>query len=226
MESNMQKLQLIAERLVQNSISPDDVHQMLADDVHDTARDDNHIPAQPTEASGNWGVVMDYKSGPGAIPGFHIAGKQARVDVDSQEGFISRGVATVDSARSYFEQYKNRLDHFPYRILNHHTAVTFESVWRTSTLLTPSVCAVGAPHSASEDFEVYYQESMQSSAQKILYKQYTVDDVRSLCISAFWLSDLSWSLVGAAVRIATELQLHRIFSKAMKGDRQYYLQAE
>ncbi|KAK7927090.1 hypothetical protein PG985_004088 [Apiospora marii] len=221
----MQKLQLIVERLALNNVSSDDVQQMLADDARDTTSDEIRASSQAAEASGDWGVVMDYESGPGAIPGFHITEKQARVEIDSQEDFISRGAVTVDSARSCFEKYKNRLDHFPYRILNDHAAVTFESVRSTSQLLTASVCAVGALHSASEDFEVYYQNFMQSSAQKILYKQHTIDDVRALCIGAFWLSDLSWSLVGAAVRIATELQLHKSFSKAMKGDRQHYLRA-
>ncbi|KAK8127527.1 Transcriptional activator of proteases prtT [Apiospora sp. TS-2023a] len=226
----MQKLQLIVERLAQNSISSDDVQQMLADESHETARDDTHVATQAagsmhTGSSGPLGVVMDLDSGPGAIPGFHIAEKQPQVETDSHEDFISRGVVAVDSARGHFKKYKNRLDHFPYRILNDHAAVTFESVRMTSPLLTASVCAVGALHSASEDFDIYYREFIQSSAQKILSKQHTVDDVRALCIGAFWLSDLSWSLVGAAVRIATELQLHKSFSKAIKGDRQHYLRA-
>lgn len=225
METKMQKLQLIVERLAQNSISSDDVQQMLADDAHDTARDDSHVAAQAAQASGHWGVVMDYESGPGAIPGFHIAERLPQVENDSQEDFISRGVITVDSARGHFEKYKNRLDHFPYRILNDHAAVTFESIRMTSPLLITSVCAVGALHSASEDFELYYREFEQLSAQTLISKQHTTNDIRALCIGAFWLSDLSWPLVGAAVRIATELQLHKSFFKAIKGDRQHYLRA-
>ena len=53
-------------------------------------------------------------------------------------------------------------------------------------------------------------------------KKNTIDKVRALCIGAFWLSDLSWSLAGLAVRIASELKLHRSFSKSIEADRDHY----
>jgi Fungal specific transcription factor domain len=52
----------------------------------------------------------------------------------------------------------------------------------------------------------------------MLDRHHTLDGVRGLCIGAFWISDLSWKLSGHAVRIATELNLHRSFSKALKGE--------
>ncbi|KAK8090883.1 hypothetical protein PG994_000388 [Apiospora phragmitis] len=209
MESKMQKLQLMIGRLARNNLSPEDAEQMLAGDTHGKPVDKDSgatLPAKSThlESSGHWGPP---------------------VQADLGEDFISRGVVTIDSARSCFDTYKDRLDHFPYRILYDQTAVTLESVRRASALLTASVCAVGALHSASADFETYYREFVQLNAQQIHSRHHTIDNVRALCIAAFWLSDLSWSLVGAAVRIATELQLHKSFSKALKGDRQHYLRA-
>ena len=42
-----------------------------------------------------------------------------------------------------------------------------------------------------------------------------LDNVRALSIAAFWLPDLSWKLSGHAVRIATELNVHQSFRKAL-----------
>ena len=45
-------------------------------------------------------------------------------------------------------------------------------------------------------------------------RTHTLEDVRALCIAAFWLPDLSWKLSGHCVRMATELNLHQAFFKA------------
>ncbi|KAK8080631.1 Transcriptional activator of proteases prtT [Apiospora hydei] len=230
METKIHKLQLTVGRLAKNIVSPEEAEQMLTDEAHDTPMDQDFAATQAAKSthpgpSGHWGVVMDLDSGPGAIPGFYIAGNQPPMQADPHEDFILRGVVTLHSARGCFDTYKDRLDHFPYRILNDQTAGDFESVRSASALLTASVCAVGALHSASSEFEAYYREFVRLSAQQIHSRHHTTDDVRALCIGAFWLSDLSWSLIGAAVRIATELQLHKSFSKALQGDRQHYLRA-
>lgn len=44
-------------------------------------------------------------------------------------------------------------------------------------------------------------------------------------IAAFWLSDASWKLSGHAIRIATELNIHQSFSRALAGDREHFVRA-
>lgn len=56
-------------------------------------------------------------------------------------------------------------------------------------------------------------------------RYHSIDDVRGLCIAAFWLSDVSWKLSGHAIRIATELNIHQSFSKALQGDKEHFLRA-
>ena len=56
-------------------------------------------------------------------------------------------------------------------------------------------------------------------------RYHNIDDVRGLCIGAFWLSDVSWTLSGHAIRIATELNLHQSFFPALQGDREHFLRA-
>lgn len=165
-------------------------------------------------------VVMDLDSGPGAIPGFKV--QAAPRQHPAQKDIIARGTITLEQARKYFHTYQDRLDHFPYRILGEHSASTLECIRETSPLLTAAVCAVGALHLASNDFDRCYEEFLSLSAAQSFSKGTTIDDVRALCIGAFWLSDLSWTLVGAAVRIATELQLHKSFPKAIRGDKKHY----
>lgn len=56
-------------------------------------------------------------------------------------------------------------------------------------------------------------------------RYHSVDDVRGLCIAAFWLSDVSWKLSGHAIRIATELNIHQSFHRALEGHREHFLRA-
>lgn len=56
-------------------------------------------------------------------------------------------------------------------------------------------------------------------------RYHSIDDVRALCIAAFWLSEVSWKLSGHAIRIATELGIHQSFHKALGGDREHFLRA-
>jgi hypothetical protein len=44
-------------------------------------------------------------------------------------------------------------------------------------------------------------------------------------VAAFWLSDVSWKLSGHAIRIATELNVHQSFAKALEGDREHFQRA-
>lgn len=170
----------------------------------------------------NFEVVMDPDSGPAAIPGsvvspIAIPGNETnRADQD----IITRGVITVDQAQRYLDIYQNRLDHFLYRIIGDRRDLS--QVRQASPLLLAAICAVGALHLATPDFEKCYQEFVSIAASQTFSRRNTVDDVRGLCVAAFWLSGISWTCVSAAVRIATELQLHRSIFKALNGDKTHY----
>lgn len=59
---------------------------------------------------------------------------------------------------------------------------------------------------------------------------HTLDDIRGLCIAAFWQPDLSWKLSGLCIRMATELNLHHAFykvfyaSEVSEADRTGYIE--
>ncbi|OOO04210.1 hypothetical protein OAory_01050570 [Aspergillus oryzae] len=90
------------------------------------------------------------------------------------------------------------LFHPVYQILGDHSPATLGHIREVSPLLTTAICAVGALHLPSPDLEILYKEFVALSAPLSFSRRHTVDDVRALCIGAFWLSDLSRSLVGLA----------------------------
>lgn len=55
---------------------------------------------------------------------------------------------------------------------------------------------------------------------------HTLEDIRALCIAAFWVPDLSWKLSGHCVRMATELNLHQAFYKAFYSQSQTLAERE
>ena len=167
---------------------------------------------------------MDPKLNPGALPASCIAQVVVDTSVPDQDShqdrahdLISRGTIPISTAEHCFDTYMRLLDHHVYSILANRTSLA--SVRASSALLTAAVCAVGALHTPGLDTATYavcYGAFLQEHAALVACarRQHTLDDVRALCIGAFWLSDLSWMLSGTAVRVAIGLNLHRGVSKA------------
>ncbi|CAK7217461.1 hypothetical protein SCUCBS95973_003160 [Sporothrix curviconia] len=179
-----------------------------------TAVDDKTPPPQPA-----WEVVMDPKLNPGALPASCIAqvegASPSPSSLDRLDDLIARGAITLATAEHCFATYKTKLDSHVYDILTDHDSLAGIRVG--SPLLTAAVCAVGALHSSgwhTATYAVCHDEFLKEYTSRIASRHHPLDDVRALCIGAFWLSDLSWMLSGTAVRIAVELNLHRGVSKA------------
>ena len=82
--------------------------------------------------------------------------------------------------------------------LNHYLWVGLEqihsslaSVRRSSQLLTATILTVTALHipSSAKTFDDCYNEFLNLISSSMFSKYHSVDDVRALCIAAFWLSD-------------------------------------
>ncbi|KAL3706317.1 hypothetical protein TMatcc_007327, partial [Talaromyces marneffei ATCC 18224] len=106
-------------------------------------------------------------------------------------------------------------------------ASRLDAIRKRSPLLTAAVCTVGALHAPSLGhlYDICYREYKSLATAITLSTTSNVDDVRGLCIGAFWLHELPWALIGTAVRIASDLKLHHGIYRALKGDREGYLQA-
>lgn len=155
---------------------------------------DNGLRHQPA-----WEVVMDARLNPAAMPASCVSQlPETSPSGESSQGhrtdLISRGAISITTAERLFAIYKERLDHYVYGILADHDSIL--SIRAGSALLTAAVCAVAALHAADPSYTVCYDEFVKDFAVQSTSRNHTLDDVRGLCIGAFWLSDMSWTLAG------------------------------
>ncbi|KAK8166541.1 hypothetical protein IWX90DRAFT_216304 [Phyllosticta citrichinensis] len=131
---------------------------------------------------------------------------------------IAQGKISEAQADSLFRKFNTSLNHFLWGgvSLNHES---LQSVRESSSLLLTAILSVAALHlpGAEAVLEVCYNEFLSLVAYSMFGRDQSLDDIRGLCIGAFYLSEVSWKLSGHAVRMATEMHLHTAFSKALSG---------
>lgn len=154
-------------------------------------------------------------------PGQRYTSEQAIVT-----DFISRGVVDIQEAEELFCHFDQVLNRYLWDgALLAHKDLT--SVRRSSSMLSAAILTVTALHLPSKEraFDICYTEFAKLASESMLGHHHTMDDIRALCIGAFWLADVSWKLSGYAVRIATERNLHQFYRKAVQGSLEHIEQA-
>lgn len=144
-----------------------------------------------------------------------------------EEDFISRGLISLREAEELFAYFSRTMNQLLWGgIILVHRDLT--SVRRASTLLSVAVLTVAALHipNRTETLNICYNEYVALVSSMSLVRAHTLDDIRGLCVGAFWLSELSWKLSGHAVRIATELGLHQSYQKMIRGHSDQYERAQ
>ncbi|PWY78381.1 hypothetical protein BO70DRAFT_317288 [Aspergillus heteromorphus CBS 117.55] len=136
-----------------------------------------------------------------------------------EKDFISQGVISMAIAEFLFNRFlecNNRML-WDGLLLVHET---LDSVRRSSTLLAAAILTVGALHTPNQTdaFHQCYNVFVSLASAVALSRYHSLDDVRALCIGAFYLANLSWKLSGLATRIAAEMGLHQSFHQLMQGD--------
>ncbi|KAF9729121.1 hypothetical protein PMIN06_000027 [Paraphaeosphaeria minitans] len=132
--------------------------------------------------------------------------------------FISNGLVSIDDAKRLVDFYLNRIDHFMYKI-GRGRYREFETLRRGSPLLTACICTVAALHDPMSNhlYGVCKREFQRLMAASMFDRRVDRDHLRAMCIGAYWLHDVSWTLSGYAIRRATEANLsanyHRLLSK-------------
>ena len=137
----------------------------------------------------------------------------------AEEDIISRGVISPAEGEYLFARY----------LKNHHPLLwggvlfpyeTLQDVRRASTLLSTSILTVASLHTPGrpETLQKCYDAFVNLVSSSCLSRHHTIDDIRALCLGAFYLPNLSWRLSGQAVRMASEANMHQSFRKLMDGD--------
>lgn len=140
--------------------------------------------------------------------------------------FISRGVVDLREAEELFYHFDQVLNRYLWDgALLAHKDLT--AARKSSSMLSAAILAVTALHLPSKErtFDTCYTEFAKLASESMLGHHHTLDDIRALCIGAFWLADVSWKLSGYAVRIATERNLHQFYRKAIQGSPEHKEQA-
>lgn len=168
----------------------------------EVAFQDDSIDISPDRhgSESSWEVVIDTGYTHSAIPASCVSevtkpSLSRRFVGGPGPDLITRGKISLASAEHFALLYQQRLDRFLYRILIDRDSLA--SIRSSSPLLTAAVCTVGALHAQSSAYGTCYQEFMREYSTRMCSKKHNLDDVRGLCIGAFWLSDMSWALAGA-----------------------------
>ncbi|KAJ5960382.1 uncharacterized protein N7479_007532 [Penicillium vulpinum] len=144
-----------------------------------------------------------------------------------EEDFISRRLISLHEAEELYAYFSRTMNQLLWGgIILVHRDLT--SVRRASTLLSAAVLTVAALHipNRTETLNRCYSEYVSLVSNMALTRAHTLDDIRGLCVGAFWLSELSWKLSGHAVRIATEMGLHQSYQRLTRGHTDQYERAQ
>ena len=136
----------------------------------------------------------------------------------AQPDFIAQGRFDLQEAERLFARFCETLNEYLWGgiALVHET---LDGARSSSPLLTASILASTALHAqdGGRAFDIVYPIFLELVSRAMFDRYHSLDDVRGLCIGAFYLSDLSWKLSGLAVRIATELNLHQFCAMALRN---------
>lgn len=129
--------------------------------------------------------------------------------------FIAAGQISTADAQRLFQLYVERLSYFIYDIGGQWPSL--ESLRSHSAVLTASIMAVAALHDpqSSHLYPICNKELQRLIAASVFDRRVNTDYLRALCIASYWLSDMSWTLLGIAIRRATEINLSGIYQRVL-----------
>lgn len=187
-------------------------------------------------------VSLNLSCSLGSFPGSSITTLPRGPHPDHDADIISCGLISLEAAEEYFLIYQQSLDPYIHHVLARDDCLA--NVRARSPLLTISICAVGSFCAASTDFSKIYGAFTNEVSKRVFSRCNSFDDVRAVCIGAFWLDKISSTLVAlgtfkgfsplfgikwvtdmtfvTAVRMAADLNLHRCITKMPHTKKECY----
>lgn len=129
--------------------------------------------------------------------------------------FIAVGQISLADAQRLFDLYIEQLDYFVYKIGGRWR--TLDALRARSAILTASILTVAALHDSSSNqiYPVCNRELRRLISASIFDRRVNRDHLRALCVASYWLSDISWTLSGMAIRRATEINLSGNYQRVL-----------
>lgn len=122
--------------------------------------------------------------------------------------FIDRGIISLFESQDLFNHYRDHINPLLWggALCSHQTLAESR---QSSPLLTAAVLAVAALHRPEKrSVQTTYDIFVAVIKSSCLARGQNLDDIRGLCVGAFYMTNMSWRIVSRAVRIATEMNLH------------------
>jgi hypothetical protein len=132
---------------------------------------------------------------------------------------ISQGIIGLEDAERLFQLYLDRIDTFMY-LVGSAKYRDLEHMRRGSAMLTAAVLTVAALHDPASNhlYVICGREFRRLVAASMFERRITTDCMRAMCIGAYWLHDISWTLSGCAIRRATEFNLNRNYQLVIRDN--------
>jgi hypothetical protein len=125
--------------------------------------------------------------------------------------FIARGIVKLEDAEYLASYYLSKLDPYIWHICPDYTDL--ESFRRRSPTLTACVLTVAALHDTKLGhlYPICSKEYRRLVANAMFERKIDMEYLRALVLGSYWLSDISWTLSGYAIRRASEFHLKQFY---------------
>lgn len=144
------------------------------------------------------------------------AGSVPSRDEGAMADIISKGIIPLEDAERLTSLYLNRLDHYAYSIANRFHDL--QSIRQSSATLTAAIITVAALHDPHSNhlFGPCCREFKRLLSASMFDRRIDRQYLRAMCIGSYWISDISWTLSGHAIRRAMGVNLsanyHRVLA--------------
>ncbi|GAB7349869.1 hypothetical protein MBLNU459_g0565t2 [Dothideomycetes sp. NU459] len=135
------------------------------------------------------------------------------------EGFtsdvVTKGIIPLEDAERLAKLYLDRLDHYAYSIANKFR--NLQDIRRSSAALTAAIITVAALHDSNSNhlFGPCCREFKSLLSVSMFDRRVDRQYLRAMCIGSYWLSDISWTLSGHAIRRAMGINLSANYHRVM-----------
>jgi len=190
-----------------------DIHGGTAVDASTTS------PVDVMQRTDEHGTVDNPMSAITAMTVRTLAARPLRNFAPQESDLIAQDRLSAAAAQDLFDFFNRSMNQYLWGgiAMNHSD---LNAVRQSSILLSTVVLTIASLHLPDHEsqFDLCYHEFVRLVAQMTISRRCTFDDVRALILGAFWFPDLSWKLSGLAIRVATELDVHRHFTRYIRGD--------
>lgn len=125
--------------------------------------------------------------------------------------FISRSVIKTEDAEPLATYYLDKLDPYIWHMCSDYKDL--ESFRSRSPTLTAAVLTVAALHDTTRShlYGICAKEFKRLVANAMFERKIDMEYLRALVIGSYWISDISWTLSGYAIRRASEFHLKQCY---------------